>query len=314
MPVNDEANPDNTAIASFITRVRELGHKVERDEVIARKNVYRVDEKINLLIRTSRFHDARNTYFFGLTRHILENFAQLPCPVIAFVFSDTQETLLVPARLIWEQREKLNSNAKQYKLQVDKSCQVGVLKGAGELIDLAAFRERYDLLGASSTLASIERSPKDETIGHSDIQGMLLEIGDSRGLQTYCADRKPVFNGKAIGDIATTSELPQFPGINYEIVCRIDVVWLDRSFPVNALVVELTTVIWSGLVRLGELRRLNTVFHVVTNDDLGAFKRRVAGDIFAEIVNRCHHANATEIRELYEVESRVSELRRKLNL
>ena len=68
------------------------------------------------------------------------------------------------------------------------------------------------------------------------------------------------------------------------------------------------------MVRLGELRRLNAVFHVVTNDVVGAFKRRVAGDIFAEIVNRCHHANATEIRELYEVESRVSELRRKLNL
>ena len=79
----------------------------------------------------------------------------------------------------------------------------------------------------------------------------------------------------------------------------------------HAFEVELTTGIWSGLVRLCEFRRLNTVFHVVTESDVKAFKRRVAGDVFAEIMERCHHANAIDIRELYETEARLGKLRRK---
>jgi len=312
--MSDQETQDRTTIEAFLAKLRDLGHDVERDQIIARKNVYRVDKEISLLIRTSRYHEARNTYFFGLTRHILENFAQLPFLVIAFVFSDTREALFVPARWMWGQREKLNANAKQFKLQVDKSCRAGVLKDTGGPIDLSDFRERYDLLATAAPVTSTERIAKDEPIGHSDIQGMLLEIGNARGFKTYSADRKPLFKGKALGDIATASELPQFPGVNYEIVRKIDVVWLDRQFPTHAFEVELTTGIWPGLVRLGEFRRLNTVFHVVTNDHAGAFRRRVAGDIFAEIVNRCHHANAAEIRELYRVESRAYELRRELSL
>lgn len=73
--MSDEDVQDQTAIGTFIAKVRELGHEVEGDQIIARKNIYRVDRQINLLVRTSRFHDARHTSFFGLTRHIFQNFA-----------------------------------------------------------------------------------------------------------------------------------------------------------------------------------------------------------------------------------------------
>ena len=85
---------------------------------------------------------------------------------------------------------------------------------------------------------------------------MLLEIGNSRGIQTYCANKAPRFNGRTLGDIATVKTLHQFPGINNEIVRQIDVIWLDGAFPIHAFEVELTTGIWSGMVRLGELRRV----------------------------------------------------------
>ena len=143
---------------------------------------------------------------------------------------------------------------------------------------------------------------------------MLLEIGNARGVQTYCANRSPRFKGTTLGDIATVKALAQFPGINNEIVRQIDVIWLDGSFPIHAFEVELTTGIWSGMVRLGELRRLNTVFHIVTESDEKAFKRRASGDIFAGFINRCFHADVSEIRELYEKELRVDELSRKLHL
>ncbi|MFH1923749.1 MAG: hypothetical protein ABIP48_28145 [Planctomycetota bacterium] len=310
---NDQTR-DTSARDSFLTRVREMGHEVEPDEVIARDNVYRIDGQVHLLVRTSRFHQARRTYFFGLTRHIFENFAQLPHPVIAFVFSDTLETLLIPARWMWDQREKLNASVKQFKLPVDRSCRLQVLKEAGQPLDLGAFRDRYDILTTSAPITSVKHGSKAELNKHSELQGMLLEIGNVRGAQTYCANKSPRFKGKRLGEIATVKQLPEFPGINYDMVRQIDVIWLEKSFPVHAFEVELTTGIWSGLVRLGEFRRLNTVVHVVTESDEKAFKRRVAGDIFAEIIDRCHHANAIDIRELYETDTRAYGLRTKLYL
>jgi hypothetical protein len=170
------------------------------------------------------------------------------------------------------------------------------------------------MLSASEAFTPIKRGSKVELGQHSELQGMLLEIGNARGVQTYCANKSPRFRGKPLGEIATARELPEFPGINYGMVRQIDVIWLEKSFPVHAFEVELTSGIWSGLVRLGELRRLNTVFHVVTESDERAFRRRVAGDIFAEIMDRCHHATAIDVRELYETETRVHKLRRKLYL
>ena len=110
--MNDESAGDSTARDSFLRRVRELGHAIERDAIIARDNVYRVDGHGHLLVRTSRYHQARHTYFFGLTRHIFENFAQLPNAVVAFVLSDTLDALLIPARWLWDHREKFNANEK----------------------------------------------------------------------------------------------------------------------------------------------------------------------------------------------------------
>lgn len=298
--MSENQTRDTSARDSLIRRLRDMGHEIEPDEVIARDNVYRIDGQAHLLVRTSRYHDARRTYFFGLTRHILENFAQLPHPVIAFVFADTLQTLLIPARWMWDQREKLNADARQFKLLVDKSCRVSVLKKAGEPLDLGVFLERYEILTPSAAITSAKHDSRAELNKHSELQGMLLQIGNVRGAQTYCANKSPRFKGKPLGEIATVKELPEFPGINYDMVRQIDVIWLDKSFPVHAFEVELTTGIWSGLVRLGEFRRLNTVFHVVTESDEKAFKRRVAGDIFAEMIDRCHHANAVEIRELYE--------------
>jgi len=298
----------------FLKRIRASGHEVEPDTVIARENIYRLDETIHVMIRTSRFHERRGVYFFGLTRHIFEEFAQLPHAVIAFVLSDTSEAMVVPAQWMWQQRHGISSGAKQYKLEVDKALRLRVLKQTGEPIDLSVFRERFELFTKLPELASPKLEPKVSSEKHSGLQGMLLEIGNARGFQTFCPNKSPRFKNKALGEIATLRNLPEFPGINPDIVRQIDVIWLEKSFPIHAFEVELTTGIWSGLVRLAELRRLNTVLHVVTDSDEKTFKRRLAGDIFAEIMARCHHASASEVRDLHQNEIRLHDLRKKLLL
>ena len=298
----------------FIRQVIDAGHKVEAETVVARDNIYRVDGRAYLLVRTSRFHDRRGVYFFGLTRHIFDNFAQVPGALIAFVMSDTMEPILVPAKWLWERRHKLSSSAKQFKLELDKNAFLKAPKGPGNAIDLSAFRVGLSALGAlASTTPSLTDGEK-EPRKHTDLQGMLLEMGNLRGLATYSPNRSPKFKGKSLGEIATLKELPEFPSINAGIVRQIDVIWLEGSFPVHAFEVELTTGIWSGLIRLGELRRLNTVFHIVTDGDDKAFRRRIAGDIFTEIAQRCHHASARDVQSLYETEKHVDAIRRRVAL
>jgi hypothetical protein len=311
--MNSKAPRDTLARDEFLGRIRGLGHNVESDTVIARNNIYRVDKTVHLMVRTSRFHERRGVYFFGLTRRIFENFAQLPNAVVAFVLSDTSTAVLVPAQWMWQQRDKLSGDFKQLKLEVDKSLRLRVLKQAGEPLDLSLFLERFEHLSMVQPIAPA-LEPKAIADTHSGLQGMLLEIGNARGYQTYSPNKKPRFKSKTLGEIATLNAFPVFPGVSGDIVSQIDVIWLEKSFPIHAFEVELTTGIWSGLVRLGELRRLNTVLHVITNDDEKAFRRRIAGDIFGEITQRCHHANASEIRDLHEIEMRLRELRKKLSL
>lgn len=306
--------PDVPARNLFIQRVREKGYDIEENRVIAREAVYVVGEGVHLLVRTSIFHAKRGIYFFGLTRHIFENFAQLPQSVIAFVLSGTNRALLLPASWLWQQRSKLSADTRQFKLEVDDDLRLKVLRSAGSPLDLSVFLERFELLSSKPDWKREEIAPKPVRAAHADLQGMLIEVGNRRGLQTYCPNKSPRFKSKRLGDLATLDELPKFPGLNNSMIRQIDVVWVDNSFPVHAFEVELTTGIWSGLVRLAELRRLNTALHVVTDSDEQVFRRRVAGDIFREILNRCHHASAVEVRDLFETETRLAILRQRLSL
>jgi len=303
---------DTVARDLFLQRVHEKGHEVEADRVVAQENVYRVDRTTYLMVRTSRFHQGRGVYFFGLTCHIFENFAELPNAVIAFIFSDSGEALLVPAQWLWQRRNKLSADVRQFKLEVDKSLRLKVLKEAGQPIDLSTYHECFRILESQVPVAPTRLEPKSVLRAHSEIQGMLLEVGNTRGFETYCPNKSPRFGTKALGQIATVRDFPEFPGLNNNMVRQIDVIWFSKSFPIHAFEVELTTGIWSGLVRLAELKRLNTVFHIVTAGDELNFKRRVAGDIFADIVDRCHHASAEEVRALHETEMHLSDLRRRL--
>src|SRR5438094_312567 len=180
----NEKTRDTVARDLFLQKLRGRGHQVEADTVIARENVYRVDGNNYLMVRTSRFHERRAVYFFGLTRHIFENFAQLPHAIIAFVFSDTLEAIVVPADWMWQQRDKISADSKQYNLEIDKSFHLKVLRPAGEPIDLAPLHERFEVLNEPLRTAPAKTEDKRVLDQHSELQGMLLEIGNLRGFQT----------------------------------------------------------------------------------------------------------------------------------
>ena len=143
---------------------------------------------------------------------------------------------------------------------------------------------------------------------------MLLEIGNFRGFETYSSDRSPVFHGRSLGSIATLPTLPTIPGIASEVARRVDVIWFDEDFPKDAFEVELSTGIWSGLVRLGEFSRLSTRLHVITDGGPEEFERKIGSYVFRPLLKRCNQASFKDVCRLYRAEHQVGSLRKEVGI
>jgi len=64
---------------------------------------------------------------------------------------------------------------------------------------------------------------------HSSIQGMLLEIGNVEGYDTYSPNKNAIFENKPLKQIMTLSDFPQF---TYPLITQavkfIDVLWFNN--------------------------------------------------------------------------------------
>lgn len=96
----------------------------------------------------------------------------------------------------------------------------------------------------------------DEEPLHAYAQHLLIEIGKITGCSVWIAtnDRKRLYKGKALGDGCVTA-LPNL-GLNQDATARIgliDIIWLRQNVPLCAFEVEVTTSIYSGLLRMSDL-------------------------------------------------------------
>ena len=92
---------------------------------------------------------------------------------------------------------------------------------------------------------------------HSIIQGRLIEIGNIRGLRTFCPDKSKKFNDIKLGELTNLSKCPELQFSDYDLLRKIDVIWFrekgNHLIPENAFEVELSTGTWSGVGRLATL-------------------------------------------------------------
>lgn len=112
----------------------------------------------------------------------------------------------------------------------------------------------------------IQSSPKPES-DHSYYQGMLVELGNLRGLQTYVPrqDRSRKYLGRKLGDLATLEHIYPF---TYESIVRraatADVVWFNNArLPVEIIEVENTTDMNGALLKFTALDAFHAVFRIV---------------------------------------------------
>jgi len=119
-------------------------------------------------------------------------------------------------------------------------------------------------------LFSEEEAPeKDKEYTHSFFQGLVVEIGNLKGFQTFvpAQDKNKHFSQKTLGEVAILSDFYKF---TYEEVLRqaltIDVTWFnERRYPASFFEIEHSTDIHRSLLKFMEFQDFRVEFHIVAD-------------------------------------------------
>ena len=167
-------------------------------------------------------------------------------------------------------------------------------------LGIYALTEYLDKLPTSPKPRSKEQ--EKEQI-HYSIQGMLLEIGNMKGFDTYSPNKNAIFDNKPLTQVMTLSEFPNFTYPNIiQSVRFIDVLWFnERGFPKFAFEVEITPQFRSALIKFSELSDFGTTFYLVAKtENQSKYQREISRLIFREIKERCLFKTCEQVKSMYE--------------
>ncbi|MDZ7624967.1 MAG: hypothetical protein U5J96_11085 [Ignavibacteriaceae bacterium] len=103
-----------------------------------------------------------------------------------------------------------------------------------------------------------EGKEKKEEFNHSYYQGLLVEVGNIRGFQTYIPNqnRKRIFLNESFGEISTLKTIYNFSYDDFIRRARmVDVIWFnDRKMPSSFFEVEHSTDINNSLIKFSQLK------------------------------------------------------------
>jgi hypothetical protein len=154
---------------------------------------------------------------------------------------------------------------------------------------------------------------KRKHLSHTDIEGMLVELGNFYGYDTYTADAKKFFDGKPLVSLATLKDLPPFTGFPdlLEQVRRIDVLWFERkprAFPKFAFEVETTPDFRRALLRLYQLRDFDTALYVISNAaKRNLFEKRLLDEPFHILRHRFVFRSFDDVLNIYQLQVQLVE-------
>jgi len=166
-------------------------------------------------------------------------------------------------------------------------------------LGIYALTEYLDKLPTSPKPQSKEQ---EEEQTHYSIQGMLLEIGNMEGFDTYSPNKNAIFDNKPLLQIMTLSEFPNFTYSNIAQSVRfIDVLWFnDRGFPKFTFEVEITPQFRNSLLKFSELSDFDAKFYVIAEaGNQGKYHREISRSVFREIRERCLFKTCDQVRDMY---------------
>lgn len=179
-------------------------------------------------------------------------------------------------------------------------------------VTFQVLRKRVDLLLETQTPWVFDV----EVNGHTDVQAILLKLGELLDYETYAAraDRtKPskAFGGKQLGEIATVKELPFFGSEEMTRAARmIDVVWLKENWPEYFFEVEHSTRVDRGLARMFQVIKFNARFFVLGLPSVKPlFLRKIKDAPYCHYKDRYTFRTYDELRLLFNDASRFCKRR-----
>lgn len=159
-----------------------------------------------------------------------------------------------------------------------------------------------DYLDKLPTSPKPQNKAQEKEQAHYSIQGMLLEIGNVEGFDTYSPNKNAIFDNKPLLQIMTLSEFPNFTYSNITQSVRfIDVLWFnDRGFPKFAFEVEITPQFRNSLLKFSELSDFYTTFYLIAGaENQDKFHREILRSVFTEIKERCLFKTCAQVRDMY---------------
>ena len=138
------------------------------------------------------------------------------------------------------------------------------------LYALIKFKPKFESEGILSDDSKEKDKGQYVEFNHSYYQGLLLEIGNMKGMSTYipAQDKNKMFLNKPLKDISTLDKILYF---SYsEIVNRaktIDVIWFnERKLMSSVFEVEHSTDIQNSLLKFNDLQDFYSQFYIVSSE------------------------------------------------
>jgi hypothetical protein len=140
---------------------------------------------------------------------------------------------------------------------------------------------------------------------HSYFQGLLIKIGNLKGLKTFIPnqDKNKLFLTEKLGEIRTLNEIPKYSYNN--LVSRsstIDVIWFnERMMPDSFFEVEHSTDIQNSLLKFNDLQDFySRMFIVADKRREDEFKKKILYSSFNNLNKRVLFLGYEELNKQYE--------------
>jgi|GEM_PF-538278 len=171
-------------------------------------------------------------------------------------------------------------------------------------VNNSSFQKDLDIISRENNFNENEIISSTERL-HAQIQGMLLEIGNVNGFQTYTPNKNWTFNNKPLKTLSTLDDIPNF---TYERIIKsirhIDVLWFTNDkepFPVFAWEVENSTNFRDGLIKFTELQFFKTNFYFLAPENkINKFQEEISRPIFKEIKKTCEFFSMERVKQSYQ--------------
>lgn len=186
-------------------------------------------------------------------------------------------------------------------VQLDKN----IYKIKPGLYGLLKYKKEIETKGIIAETPENKNSSQVIEFNHSYYQGLLLTIGNLKGLKTFVPnqDKNKKFIDRSLGDLRTLDNLPEFSYPSFiQRSSTIDVIWFnERKMPHSFFEVEHSTDIQNSLLKFNDLQDFHTkMFIVADRNRKSEYENKIKYSSFKQISDRIKFLDYESLNKQYE--------------